>query len=138
VSRLGVVLLAANLAALVVFLLVYRPVPAGYEGLVKMRHGQLTFDVSSADPHLFAGRELYWHQGESAATRLFALLNLPAALGMTLFGAALWRVRPFLSPIDRSWFEAAAFLVFMTGQWLLIGRSIDALRARVGEKHVSA
>lgn len=89
-DRLGAALLAANLAALVFFLLVYRPVPAGYEGFVKMRHGQMTFDVNSADPQLFAGRELYWHQGGSAAARLFALVNFPAALATTLFrGGAL-------------------------------------------------
>src|SRR5262249_1109401 len=116
-TREGLFLLGANLLILVLFLVVYKPVPPGYEAGVKMRGGHLVVELNSADPQLFAGRELHWHTGESPLARWFAWLNSPAAFCTSALSIAVagWLVR--LSGVSRSWVEAAFFLVFLIVQW---------------------
>lgn len=134
-TREGLLLLSANLLVVLIFLVVYQPVPNGYEDGFKMRHGQVVFEFNSADPQLFAGRELHWHTGESMAARWFVWLNLPAVLSCVGLSIAVssWLAR--LSAVERSWVQFVFFLVFVVAQWPLVGWALRVAFRRRAQKH---
>ena len=119
---LGLVLAAANLVLAAGFLVLREPVPPDYQEIKRTDTSSGTaLEISSGDPHLFAGRLLYWHYGEGLPIRAFALINLPAVFATWAISTVALPLTISISDVSRSWLTASFFALACTAQWVLIG-----------------
>ena len=134
----SVTMILANGIGFAVFLAARPAVPSNYQTIPRFREGNsVRYEPNSATPALVGARQLDLHNGESTPVRLVMISNVPAVILTFLVAQATLPLTDTLSDSDHSWVVAAAYLIAVALQWLLIGHIVDLVLRRARKTAVA-